>query len=151
MNAQNISPGNGGHLDSNEAAQILSRIGEQPSLAAQRDVRLWSVTAAGIGLLMGGFLALSSLSPLVTFGYAILLLAFVAVQRRFATVTPRGVSRIFTAGVLCSSVMVALVILVLGIANGGLDQSPVWQCILGGLVVAAPSFTASALISRKGV
>lgn len=151
MNANAGTPNAGGVFDRDEAAAMLASVENRASVAKEKDVRNWAITAALIGILMGLFIALSSISPFVMVGYAVLLLAVILWQRRNANATPRGVSSLYTWGIVGSSAMVVVVIFVLGVIFGGFDNTPIWAGLLGGLAVAAPLLGISAVILRRGV
>ncbi|WP_333617790.1 hypothetical protein [Dietzia sp.] len=161
MNAAQFSADHGGHMDrgrfggeqlgKEEAARFLGSAEATPSLAKRRDLRLWAVTATVIGVLMGACIALAPLSDWFTIGYCVVLVSFVLVQRRYATVAPKGVTALYNSAVAVATVFVVVSIFGLGAIFGGYDNSPFWASFLGGVLVASPMLTVAAVIQRRAV
>lgn len=151
MGAAEFSAGHGGGIGREEAARLLGAAEGTPSLASRRDLRLWALTATVIGVLMGLCVALSPVSSWFTIAYIVVLLAFILVQRRYATVAPRGVTPLYNIAVGVATVLVVASIFGLGVLFDGYDNAPFWASVIAGVLVASPMVTAAGIISRTAV
>lgn len=136
-------------VDRAEAARLLADAESGTPVASPRDVRRWAALCAGIGLTMAVFAVLCRVSVFFVLPYALVITGLVLWQRATVTTTPRGVSRLYTWGVACSSIVLGVFFALLAFVWGDPADAPVWVSVLGGVAIAAPMLVAAALIARK--
>lgn len=124
-------------------------------LASAADRRVYGLYVALIGVIVGGYVAVTRLvdggsgSPYVLVGYAALLVAVTVWQSRAARAIPRGAKRKGLFALVGTVVLMIAAITTLNVVEieVGLQW---WHLALGGLVVALPSVVTGVLIARGG-